>query len=213
MAAIAPKEHNAVTPNRIAQTKARALHLCAIAYAPQPVPQPDGSTLHLCWNGRIVRGYERLAAARIARNEGQARILQGAIKDLEARYNAAASEAEAVASEWAAMSAVAGSPAQASEVYPPQCQCEGCRLQMTLHDHNEARWAYSDALYAFLAPTSDDTPPVLELLANFKLDEQRGLFWSHLRRIRDTGDAYIEACKQAGVRPNWRAAMFPGEAD
>ena len=211
MAAIKLKEHNAVTPNRIAQARARAGELCSLAYAAQPVPQPGGAVLRLCWSGRIARGYERLAAARIAKNEAQVRILQNAIKGLEEQYNAAAKDAEAAASEWAALAAVAGETVNGSDVYPPQCACEGCKAQMALHDHNEARGAYSDALYAFLAPTSADTPPILELLRAFKLDESRGLFWSHLRKIYETGNAYAEACRQAGVRPNWRAAMFPGE--
>jgi hypothetical protein len=210
-AAIKLKEHSAVTPNRIAQAKARATQLCNAAYAAQPIPQPGGAVLPLCWNGRITRGYERLAAARIAKNEAQIRVLENAIKGLEEQYNAAAREAEAAASEWAALAALAGEAAHPHDVYPPQCECEGCRLQMTLHDHNEARGAYSDALYAFLAPMPEDTPPVLELLKDFQFEERRDRFWGYLKRIYESGNAYADACKQAGVRPNWRAALFPGE--
>jgi len=209
--AIKIKEPNVITPNKIASAKEDAIRLCVAAYAPHPVKQPDGTTLMLCWNGRIVRGYERLAAARIARDAKTSDVLAKAIAGLEQQYNEAARAAERAASDWAAMAASIGVTVTAGDCYPPACQCEGCVFQRTLHDHNEARGAYSDALYAFLAPTSDDTPPVLELLANFKLDEQRGLFWSHLRKIYESGNAYVAACKQAGVRPNWRAALFPGE--
>ena len=211
--AIKIKEPNVITPNKIASAKEDAIRLCVAAYAPHPVKQPDGTTLMLCWNGRIVRGYERLAAARIARDAKTSDVLAKAIAGLEQQYNEAARAAERAASTWAAMAATAGATVNATDCYPPACQCEGCALQRTLHDHNEARGAYSDALYALMAPNGQDIPPILTILAGASEVEQRDRLWTYLRRIRDTGDTYIEACKQAGVRPNWRAAMFPGEAD
>ncbi len=211
--AVAIKESNVITPNKIAAAKEDAVRLCEIAYAPHPVKQPDGTSLLLCWNGRIVRGYERLAAARIARDAKTIDVLTKAIAGLEGQYNEAARAAERAASTWAAMAATAGATVSATDCYPPACQCEGCVLQRTLHDHNEARGAYSDALYALMAPNEQDIPPILTILAGASEVEQRDRLWTYLRRIRDTGDAYIEACKQAGVRPNWRAAMFPGETD
>ena len=211
--AIKIKEPNVITPNKIASAKEDAIRLCVAAYAPHPVKQPDGTTLMLCWNGRIVRGYERLAAARIARDAKTSDVLAKAIAGLEQQYNEAARAAERAASTWAAMAATAGATVNATDCYPPACQCEGCALQRTLHDHNEARGAYSDALYALMAPNGQDIPPILTILAGASEVEQRDRLWTYLRRIRDTGDTYIEACKQAGVRPNWRAAMFPGETD
>lgn len=189
----------------------RAVDLCAVAYGPQPVPQPDGATLHLCWNGRIARGYERLAEARNNRDADRIRTLENAIKSLEAKYNDAANAAEAAASQWAAMAAAGGVTAQPMDCYPPQCQCDGCRMGRAWQDHNIARAQYSEALYAFLAPTSVDTPPALELLQRFGSDGAKDAFWNHMKRIYETGEAYIAACKAAGVRPNWRAALFPGE--
>lgn len=211
--AIKIKEPNVITPNKIASAKEDAIRLCVAAYAPHPVKQPDGTTLMLCWNGRIVRGYERLAAARIARDAKTSDVLAKAIAGLEQQYNEAARAAERAASDWAAMAASIGVTVTATDCYPPACQCEGCALQRTLHDHNEARGAYSDALYALMAPNGQDIPPILTILAGASEVEQRDRLWTYLRRIRDTGDTYIEACKQAGVRPNWRAAMFPGETD
>ena len=207
------REQGAVTPKGLEAAKEEAVRLCEIAYAPHPVKQPDGTSLMLCWNGRIVRGYERLAAARIARDAKTIDVLTKAIAGLEGQYNEAARAAERAASTWAAMAATAGATVNATDCYPPACQCEGCALQRTLHDHNEARGAYSDALYALMAPNGQDIPPILTILAGASEVEQRDRLWTYLRRIRDTGDTYIEACKQAGVRPNWRAAMFPGETD
>lgn len=209
--AIAVMEREAITPNKLAGMRKTAVDLCAAACAPQPVPQPDGSTLHLCFNGRIVRAYEKLAGARIARNEAQIKALQPAILDLESRAAAACKAAEDAAAAWAAAASASGVTVQPMEVYPPPCGCEGCRLQMTLHDHNEARGAYSDALYALLAPNTFDTPPLLELLASAAADPNHDRLWNYLKRIRNAADAYIKACKAADVRPNWRAALFPGE--
>jgi hypothetical protein len=56
----------AVTPNLIKQAEERTRQLNLLAYAPQPVAQPDGTTINLCWNGRIARAYDRLADARKA---------------------------------------------------------------------------------------------------------------------------------------------------
>jgi len=207
----ATKETGAITPNAIAQAKARAVELSLAAYAPQPVKQPDGSTLPLCWNGRIARGYEKLAVARAERHTALIQTIQTTLRGFEQQYNAAANAAEQAASTWAAMAAAAGITVDPTEVYPPPCDCEGCRMQRLYHDHNEARGAYSDALYALLAPNSFETPPILELLADAQNETSRDRLWVHLKRISDFGSAYIAACTAAGTRPNWRVAMFPGE--
>lgn len=209
--AIAVKEREAITTNKLAQMRNAALALMAAAYTPQPVPQPDGTTLALCWNGRIARAYERLAAARIARDAKIVGAVQEAIRPLEQKAEAAFKAAEDAASAWAAAAAAAGVVVQPNEVYPPPCACAGCRTQRAYHDHNEARGAYSDALYALLAPTSHETPPLLAILAKAEDEAQRDRLWAYLKRIRDAGDAYIAACKAADTRPNWRAALFPGE--
>lgn len=209
--AVAIKEPAVTTPNTLAAARRKAVDLCAAAHSPQPVAQPDGSTLLLCWNGRIARGYEKLAEARAAKQTALVQAIQETIRGLERQYAAAYNAAEEAASTWAAMASAAGVKVEPVEVYPPRCQCEGCRMQMAVHDHNEARGAYSDALYALLAPNSFETPPLLELLQGADADPNRERLWTYLKRIRDAGNTYIEACKAAGTRPNWRAALFPGE--
>ena len=200
-----------MTANAIAAAKRQAIELCAAAYSPQEVKQPDGPPLSLCFNGRIARGYELLAAARIAKDAARIDVLQKALANLTERRAETAQAAEDAASTWAAMAAAGGVTVNPNEVYPPACQCDGCRLQRAWHDHNEARGAYSDALYALLAPNSHDTPPLLEILATANEEAQRDRLWVHLKRIRDAAAAYVAACKAADTRPNWRAAMFPGE--
>ena len=211
MAAIAVKEPDTATANGLSAARSKAVDLCRAAYAPQPVAQPDGTMLMLCWNGRIARGYEKLAAARAERSTALIQTIQTTLRGFEQQYNAAANAAEQAASTWAAMAAAAGITVDPTEVYPPPCDCEGCRMQRLYHDHNEARGAYSDALYALLAPNSFETPPILELLADAQNETSRDRLWVHLKRISDFGSAYIAACTAAGTRPNWRVAMFPGE--
>jgi hypothetical protein len=87
MAAVLTKERSNVAA-KIDQARAAAVAACLAAYAPQPVKQPDGATLMLCWNGRIARAYDKLAIARIAREAKAIETLQNGINQLQARYNA-----------------------------------------------------------------------------------------------------------------------------
>lgn len=200
---------------KIDQAKQRAIAALAAAYSPQPVKQPDGPPLLLCWAGRIARAYDKLAIARIARDSKSVETLQSGINQLTARYNEAQKAAEDAAAQWAALAAAAGVTVQPTDVYPPTCTCEGCQAAQQYQDKVQWRATYVSVLYDFIAPTSADTPPVIELmrqLRNNKGDkEAQDRFWVHMRRISDAGEAYAKACAEAGVRPNWRA-LWPDEA-
>ncbi len=207
-----------VDARRIDAAQAAAIVACAAAYAPQPVPQKDGSTLMLCWHGRIARGYERLATAREdAKRRGDnddatVKTITTAIRGLERSYADASAAAETAAAAWAALAAAAGQTVDPMSVYPPTCTCEGCKTAQTWHDHNEARGKYSDTLYALLAPDPAARPPLFQLLEDFgKSDKDRDRFWAAMKGLYDSGKAYDAACKAVGVRPNWRAALYPGE--
>ena len=206
--AVLTKERSNVQ-TKLDQAKAAAVAACAAAYAPQPVKQPDGATLQLCWNGRIARAYDKLAIARIARDAAAVKALEGGIDVLRAKYNAAAKEAEDAAAAWAALAAANDVTVQPTDVYPPKCTCDGCRAAAQYRDKVQWRAIYVDCLYDFIAPSSTDTPPVITLLRCLRNDkgdkEASDLLWSHLRRISDAGEAYAKACKEADVRPNWRA--------
>ena len=199
---------------KIDQAKQRAIAALAAAYSPQPVKQPDGPPLLLCWAGRIARAYDKLAIARIARDSKSVETLQSGINQLTARYNEAVKMAEDAAAQWAALAAAAGVTVQPTDVYPPTCTCEGCQAAQQYQDKVQWRATYVSVLYDFIAPTSADTPPVIELmrqLRNNKGDkEAQDRFWVHMRRISDAGEAYAKACAEAGVRPNWRA-LWPDE--
>lgn len=200
---------------KIDQAKATAVAACAAAYSPQPVKQPDGPPLLLCWAGRIARAYDKLAIARLARDVKAIEALQSGVNQLTARYSEAIKTAEDAAAQWAALAAAAGVTVQPTDVYPPTCTCEGCRAAQQYQDKVQWRATYVSTLYDFIAPTSADTPPVIELmrqLRNNKNDkEAQDRFWVHMRRISDAGEAYAKACADAGVQPNWRA-LWPDEA-
>lgn len=207
MGAVLTKERT--TQTKLDQAKAAAVAACLAAYAPQPVKQPDGTTLQLCWNGRIARACDKLAIARIARDAAAIKALEGGIDVLRTKYNAAAKEAEDAAAAWAALAAANDVPVQPTDVYPPACTCDGCKAAQQYQDKVQWRAIYVDMLYGFIAPTSADTPPVITLLRRLRNDkgdkEASDLLWAHLRRISDAGEAYAKACKEADVRPNWRA--------
>ena len=203
-----------VTQTKIDQAKQRAIAALAAAYSPQPVKQPDGPPLLLCWAGRIARAYDKLAIARIARDSKSVETLQSGINQLTARYNEAQKAAEDAAAQWAALAAAAGVTVQPTDVYPPTCTCEGCQAAQQYQDKVQWRATYVSVLYDFIAPTSADTPPVIALLRRLRDNkndrEASDLLWVHLRRISDAGEAYAKACKEADVRPNWRA-LWPDE--
>ena len=208
----AARSNQPVTANAIAAAKRQAIELCAAAYSPQEVKQPDGPPLSLCFNGRIARGYEKLAAARLSRDVRAIEVMQGAIATLESKYVAAQKAAEDAAAAWAAMCAAVGAPCNPMEVYPPHCTCEGCRLQTQHQDKATARARYAQALYALLAPNSFDLPPIMELgrkIQEGDADARRRLT-EHLQRIYEAGEQYASAHAAAGTSPNWRA-LWPDE--
>ena len=208
------KQREPVTVNKIDQARAAAVAALAAAYTAQPVPQPDGTTLMLCWNGRIARAYDKLAIARIARDAATVKTLEGGIDALRSRYTAAAKAAEDAAAHWAALAAAAGQTVDPMSVYPPTCTCDGCKAAQQYQDKVQWRATYVSTLYDFLCPTSADTPPAIELLRRLRSNkddkEAQDRFWVHMRRISDAGEAYAKACAEAGVRPNWRA-LWPDD--
>lgn len=198
---------------KVDELRAEAERLMALAYLPQPVKQPDGTTLMLCLHARVARAYDKFAIARIAGDADAVRRLDAAVKQLRAQHNAATSAAENAAAAWAALATAQGVTVDPVSIYPPPCRCDACAAQQTYQSHQGARAAYTNALYEFAAPNSWTTPPLIDLAQRVKAgdaDANRQL-WVHLGRILDAGAAYIAACNDAQVSPNWRLALYPGE--
>lgn len=211
----------AVTPNLIKQAEERARQLNLLAYAPQPVPQPDGTTINLCWNGRIARAYERLAAARIEAytatpkpnmKTAKVKAIEERIADLERGALAAHNAAEKAASDWAALCAAGGIGCDPLSVYAPTCTCAGCAAQDAANARRNAYAALTEAVYGLLAPSSFVVPPFVELMRKAEDAGARDALWRHWKRILDAAEQYIATCKADGVEPDWRGVLWPGEA-
>jgi hypothetical protein len=199
------------TPKQLEAAKSKALDLCRMAYAPQPVPQPDGTTLMLCLSGRIGRAYDKLSMARIAGDEAAIRKIEAALAKLQVSATAAFEAAEAARSAWQAMAAAAGQAIAVDDVYPPTCTCAACAAAAAYRSHHEFRHVYTAVLYDLLAPDTVNTPPLLELMRTVAEQDSRNQLWTLLKRVSDAGEAYLRACRAADVQPNWRLAMYPGE--
>ena len=197
----------------IEAAKREAVRLLGLAYQPQPVPQPDGTTLHLCLAGRIGRAYDKLAIARRADNAAAVAKIEPALKALRSQYDAAIKAAEDAASNWAALATAQGVTVDPASIYPRACRCEACVAQRAYQSHQSARAVYTTVLYDLVAPNSTSTPPIIALARQVRAgdkDANRQL-WVHLVRIADAAAMYVESCNDAGVSPNWRLALYPGE--
>ena len=196
----------------IEAAKREAVRLLGLAYTPQPVPQPGGATLHLCLAGRIARACDKLAAARRAGDADAVRKIEAAYTALRGQYNAATEAAERAASAWAALATAQGVTVDPASIYPPDCRCEACVAQRAYQSHQGARAVYTSVLYDLVAPNSATTPPLIALARQVRAgdkDANRQL-WVHLGKIADAADAYLAACSDAQVSPNWRLALYPG---
>lgn len=211
----------AVTPNLIKQAEERARQLNLLAYAPQPVAQPDGTTINLCWNGRIARAYDRLADARNEAYNSQPRpnmktakvkAIEDRIVELERGALAAHNAAEQASSEWAALCAAANLGCDPLTVYAPTCTCDGCKAQHAANARRNAYAALTDATYALLAPESFSLPPFVELMRRADDPAARDALWRLWKGMLDKAEAYIVACKADGVEPDWRGVLWPGDA-
>ena len=217
MGAVLTKEP--ITQTKIDQAREAAVAALLAAYTPHAVEQPGGAPpLHLCWSGRIARAYDRLAAARADakrrgdKDDATVKAIQKSIDMLTAKYAEAQRLAEDAAATWAALAAAEGVTVDPASIYPAACTCDGCKTAALWHDHNEARGNYSDALYRLLAPDPGTRPPLYALLEDFgKSKQDADRFWAAMKTIYDSAKAYDAACKAAGVQPNWRAALWPGE--
>lgn len=195
------------------QAKAAAVRLLALAYLPQPVRQPDGTTIHLCLAGRLARGQDKLAIARRAGDAKSVAILEGALKQLRMMTEQAHSAAENAAATWAAMAAAQGLSVDPVSIYPAPCPCAECVIQANYQSHQSARDVYTTVLYEFAAPNSHATPPIIALVRRAHAGDEaaRRQVWTYLERIADAGNTYMAACDAASVSPNWRLALYPGE--
>lgn len=110
-----------VTPYERQQKKRKAAELLTLAYLPQPVKQTDGTTLHLCWWGRLARAYNIVEAEP---DPGRQDLLRQAVQRLEAQAQAAMDAAEAAMAEY--IEACQSASFEPNYDLVPPCQCDAC---------------------------------------------------------------------------------------
>jgi len=212
MATTATMTKPVITPRAIEDAKRRAVQLLGEAYSPKATPI-DGNITMICLNGRISRGYDKLAIARRAGDAAAIKKLEAGIAKLQDLYNAAQKAAETAAADWAAMAAAAGATIDPTSIYPPECDCEACKAERAQKSGYWYRDTYTAMVYDALAPNSFDFPPLLELVRGAKNPDARDRIWVHLKRILDAAEAYNKDCADRGVQPNWRLALCPAEGE
>lgn len=195
-----------VTPRQIEQAKANAQELAGSAWAPQPVKQRDGSTLPLCYRGRMHRALRMLADARNSGNRDLEAQIRGAIEKLNADANAAEAAAEKAIADYSALCALANVPIE--DLYPQDCQCVGCQESGTLHRLASAEGNLRRAIWMFLGPARvGELPAIAELTKKAADEKARDAIWRHLKTITDAMQVYEDVCKQTGTDPRWAEVM------
>lgn len=184
-----------------------AVTACNAAYSAQPVRQPDGSTVLLCWSGRIDRAFQRLADA-LATGQDATKLREG-IEVLSNAARKALKESEALAVAWAATAAAVGNTVDPLQCYPPPCTCIGCQNARQRQQAAIARAEATEAIYALLDGYGADEPRLLGYVAGAGEAGQRDLLWASLKRIADALTAYKAACIAIGEQPDWRRLLCP----
>lgn len=200
------KEKPAITPERIAAAKERAIDLCAQAYGLHDIPQPDGSTLRLCWHGRILRSIDLMGEARAAGDSEKVAKMQPIINGMREKYNGIAKQAEQAASDWSALAAAFGADFDPLEVYPPDCECEQCRKQRAMGMYRMAVVKAREAVEAFLCP-GVEVPPVVTLTESAADAKSRDAIYRHLVGIARAFREYEVTARDAGVTVDWRELL------
>lgn len=196
-----------VTPRQMADAKAKALELCAAAYAPQSIAQPDGSALELCWQGRIHRAFGLAEEARRAGDTARMEQIRAGIDQLSWQYGNAQTAAERAAADYAGLCASMGR--EPDDVYPAKCQCEGCvnadRQMAYLNADAELR----HAVFRLMTPkdATDPLPHLVTLLDGAGDADTCDRLWYALKRIGDAQRAYSEACGAFGKAPDWHRVL------
>jgi hypothetical protein len=198
----AVKDKQIVTARRIAEAKAEAQRLAQLAYGPQPVKQPDETTLALCWAGRLHRALELANAAQQAGDATRLAAVERAIATLTVALHEADDAAQQAASDYAALCVVAD---RAPEELPVvTCSCVGCRAAARFHNLVNAAGGVRDAVWRLLGAAEGEVPPLLTLVQQADDAAARERLWRQLKSIADAMTTYAATCAEYEAAPQWR---------
>lgn len=187
----------------IDQAKTNAQTLIAQAWTPQPVRQPDGTLLMLCYNGRLHRAYRMLGEANANGDTARVTALQGAIEKLAAMMHDARGQAEDAISQYASLTIAAGG--QPDDLYPDDCTCAGCKDSGRFHRIGAAMGNCRTAIWQLMGDDGEGAPELVTLFRAYTKDEKaKDIFWRRVLRIVDAMQEYMDACQQNNEQPDWK---------
>ena len=153
------------------------------AYAPHPVTQPDGSTKHLCYLGRITRAQAMLAGETDAQKR---KAIQTALDKIDSEYKAAADLADV---------AMKAAREMGEKVILPRCECEGCRAANRDEALRDVRWLIR-------AQMKQAIPLVERVVPNAAEKVERDHMWAWMKSLYETVQEYRRICEEYDETPN-----------
>ena len=186
-----------VKRRQVLEAKAEAERLHALAYLPRPVKQADGSTLPLCWHGRIHRAFDIANDLQRKGDAAKLAIVRQALDALTAEANASATKAKTAESAYCELCALTGeTPTLPAFV---ECDCAGCVGERAALERLDAVAAYREAAWALLGTTTE-RPALLDLMA--AANDGKAL-WRLLEAAHAAMARYEAACNAEGTAPDW----------
>jgi len=151
-----------VKRRQVLEAKAEAERLHALAYLPRPVKQADGTSMPLCWSGRVHRAFDMANALQRQGDVARLAIVERALVTLQAEAHAAANKAKLAESAYCELCVLAGEQPTFPDVV--ECPCAGCVGQRAALERLDAVAAYREVAWALLGTTTE-RPALLDLMA------------------------------------------------
>lgn len=186
----------------LAQLREAAVTAAQAVYRLQPVKQADGTTLPLCWNGRMHRAFALAEQLQAAGDKGRLANVEQAIAQIGEQKSQVEAAAAAAESDYLAVCAAAGVQPEPLPEYV--CSCLGCVAQRRTHALSVAQGDVRAYVWALLGAPVNERPALLTLVRNAQDVKARDQLWAHLARIADAFEAYETACADLGEQPKWR---------
>ena len=200
----ATTQMNFVSPAFIEGMRRKAVEAMERAYKPQPVKQPDGSVLMLCWSGRIQRAIH-VANQLYRRGEKQkAQAVYELIRKFDRQASKAVEEANRAMRDYVSVCTTVDKPAENIEI-PAECDCVGCQLGKRQQRFLEAEAQLRRAVFALLGPEDigDEYPILVDLVEAVGNEPKRKKLWQLIENVARAQKEYGDAARAFDVKPDW----------
>ena len=192
---------SAVSPKQILDAETQAINAYRLAYSAMPVPQPDGTTIPLCYYGRIERAFNLLASAKGTDKEPQ---IKRAVEMLIAQSQDAQATAHEAANRYEGICAQAN--VTPKDLVPAQCECDFCKSHNLTHGATVARVDLAMAVSGLFSATPGKLPAIVGMVADIDegSKEAANTLRGALTGIASAMRRYSQVCEQNGLQPDWR---------